>query len=122
MNKRERKSIKINEVHYEILKDYSESKGISMSESIAEMQRDIDFLKSQSLITISENAKMFCDQVDALAECGRLPEWFVNAIKVTIRPIILQAMLNNINIDFEALRASWRIPANIRLILSFDKE
>ncbi len=117
MRKQERKSIKINEKHYEILKDYSESKGISMSESIAEMQRDIDLLKSQSLTTISENAKMFCDQVDSLAECGRLPSWLVDAIKVTIRPIVLQGMVNKKDIDFAGLRTSWNIPEGMRLRL-----
>jgi hypothetical protein len=122
MSKQPRKIVNLNEPQYEILAEYAESKGITLGEAVQEMQKDIDFLKSQTLTTISENAKMFCDQVDALAECGRLPSWLVDAIKITIRPIVLQGMVNKKDIDFAGLRASWKIPEGMRLITCFDKE
>ncbi len=120
--KGQRKDVKLTLEQYEILADYAAAKGISLGEAIQDMQKDIDFLKSQTLTTISENAKMFCDQVDSLAECGRLPFWLVDAIKTTIRPIVLQGMVNKRDIDFEGLKASWNIPEGMRLITCFDKE
>lgn len=122
MSKQNRKTIKINEEHYEILKDYSESKGISMSESIAEMKRDIDILKAHELNTISENAIQLCDNFEAMTTTARLPKWLKDAIRITVRPIILQGMISNREIDFSGLRASWNVPAGMRLITCFDKE
>jgi hypothetical protein len=122
MNKLTRKQVNLSEQQYEILADYASSKGISLGEAVQEMSRDIDCLKSRELNSISENAKMFCDQVDNLAECGRLPSWLVDAIHVTIRPIIMQAMINKKEIDFAGLRASWKVPESMRLITCFDME
>ena len=118
--KENRKDVKMTVEQYETLKDYAESKGIKLGDAITEMQKDIDLFKDQSLTTVSDNAKMFCDQVDSLAECGRLPSWLVDAIKVTIRPIVLQGMINKKDIDFEALRQSWKIPENIKYIPEYE--
>ncbi len=122
MAKSERKDVKMTVQQYEILADYAAGKGISMGEAITDMQKDIDIMKAESLTTLSENAKMFCDQVDALAEVGRLPKWLVEAIQITIRPIIMQAMINKKDIDFAALRSAWNIPAGVRLVFPGLKE
>lgn len=117
-----RKPVKLKEEQYEILKEHSEAKNITLGEAIQEMQKDIDLLKAHELNTISENAMMFCDQVEALADCGRLPPWLKDAIKATIRPIILRGMVSNQSIDFEGLRSVWQVPAGMRLVTCFDKE
>jgi hypothetical protein len=122
MAKEERKDVKMNMQQYEILKDFAESRGITLGEAIQEMQKDIDLLKAHELNTISENALMFCDQVEALADCGRLPSWLKDAIKATIRPIVLRGMVGNQPIDFEGLRSVWTVPSGMRLITCFDKD
>ncbi len=122
MTKQTRKIVNLNEQQYEILADHAESKGITLGEAIQEMQRDIDLLKGRELLTISENATMFCDQVDSLAECGRLPQWLISAIKVTIRPIVLKGMIGNQPIDFEGLRSVWNVPTGVRYIPVYEKE
>lgn len=122
MNKQNRKSIKANAKQYEILRDYADSKGISMGEALEEMQKDIELLKAHELNTVSENAKMFCDQVEALAECGRLPLWLSDAIKATIRPVILKGMVGNQPIDFEGLRSVWKIPQGMKFIPQYERE
>ena len=119
--KENRKDVKMTVEQYSILADYAESKGISMGQAIEEMDSDIYSLKAQSLTTLSENAKMFCDQVDALAEVGRLPGWLVDAIHITIRPIVMQAMINKKDIDFGALKSSWKVPDGMKLITCFEE-
>jgi hypothetical protein len=60
-----------------------------------------------------------------LAECGHLPSWLVDAIKVIIRPIILQGMVSNKEIDLVGLRASFlEDPGSdaVIIITCFDKE
>lgn len=122
MRKTDRKGVKLTTEQYEILKDYSESKGITMGESILEMSRDIQDLKENELLTISENTLLLCDNFDALTEKAKIPQWLKDAIKTTIRPIVLQGMINKRDIDFAGLRASWNVPEGIRLITCFDKE
>ena len=121
MSKPIRKQVNLNEEQYVILADYASDKGISLGEAIEEMDSDIYSLKAQSLTTLSENAKMFCDQVDALAEVGRLPSWLVDAIHITIRPIVMQGMINKKNIDFEGLKAAWKVPDGMKLITCFEE-
>ena len=120
--KENRKDVKMTVEQYSILADYASDKGISMGEAIEEMNSDIYSLKAQSLTTLAENAKMFCDQVDALAEAGRLPSWLVDAIHITIRPIVMQGMINKKNIDFEGLKAAWKIPDGMKLITCFEDQ
>jgi hypothetical protein len=45
-----------------------------------------------------------------------------DAIKTTIRPIVLQGMINKRDIDFAGLRVAWEIPEGMRLITCFDKD
>ncbi|KAB2946437.1 hypothetical protein [Candidatus Methanoperedens sp. BLZ2] len=77
-------------------------------------------MKAHELNTVSDNAKMFCDQVDSLAGSGRLPSWLVGAIKITIKPIILKGMVEK-EINFEAIRGAWKIPANMRYIPQYER-
>jgi hypothetical protein len=60
---------------------------------------------------------MFCDLVDSMAEVSRLPEWLVHAIKITIRPVIMQGMLNNKDVDLASLKEAWKIPAGMKLVM-----
>lgn len=122
MVKEERKDVKMSMKGYEVLKDYSESRGITLGEAVQHMKDDIDLLKSHELISISDNALMFCDQVEALADCARLPSWLSDAIKATMRPIILKGMVNNQPIDFDSLRSVWEIPAQTRLVTKIFQE
>jgi len=115
MTKQIRKHVNMNELQYEILADYAESKGITLGESIQEMQHDIDLLKANELNTISENAIKLCDEIEALADCARIPPWLKDAIKATIRPVILKGMVGNSSIDFEGLRSVWNVPSGMRL-------
>ncbi len=62
------------------------------------------------------------DERDALTEAAKIPQWLKDAITITMRPIILQAMLNKKDTDFAGLRATWKIPEGMRLIACFDKE
>ncbi len=123
MGKKARKIVNLNEPQYEILVDYAESKGITLGEAIQEMQKDINFLKSQTLTSISDNAILLCDSFDALTEAAKIPQWLKDAIITTMRPIILQGMLNGKDIDLSKFKESWEIPQGMRLIIpGFDKE
>ncbi len=122
MRRNNRKSVNLNETQYEILTEYATGKGISNGEAIIEMARDVQILKSHELLTISENAIHLCDNFDALTQSAKLPQWLKDAIAITIRPIIMQAILNKKDIDFAGLRDSWKVPAGMRLITCFDKE
>jgi hypothetical protein len=46
----------------------------------------------------------------------------VDAIKVTVRPIVLQGMVNKKEINFAGLRACWKVPAGMKLITCFDMD
>ena len=48
-----------------------------------------------------------CDNFDALTEKAKIPKWLKDALKTTIRPIVLQGMINKRDIDFAGLRAAW---------------
>lgn len=122
MRRNNRKSVNLNETQYEILTEYASAKGITNGEAIIEMARDIQVLKSNELLTISENAIKLCDEIEALADCARLPSWLRDAIKATIRPIILKGMVGNQPIDFEGMRSVWTVPSGMRLITCFDKD
>jgi hypothetical protein len=63
-----------------------------------------------------------CDNFDALTEKAKIPKWLKDALKTTIRPIVLQGMINKRDIDFAGLRAAWEIPEGMRLITCFDKD
>lgn len=122
MRRNNRKSVNLNETQYEILTEYATGKGISNGEAIIEMARDIQVLKSHELLTLSENAIHLCDNFDAITEAAKIPQWLKNAITNTIRPIIMQAMINNREIDLTELRKTWKVPQGMKLMTCFDKE
>lgn len=105
-----RKSIKVNERQYEILSDYAESKGINLGEAIQEMSRDIDSLKANELLTISENAIKLCDEFEALTDCSKLPETIKLSIKTVLRPLIIQGLVYHQDINFDAILDVCRVP------------
>lgn|SRR4030066_2413733 len=117
MSIKSRKHVNMTEEQYEILKDYSEGKGISLGESIAEMHRDIEAMKADSLITTLDKTLQFCDQLEAMATVSRLPEWMQANIK-TLRPLILRGMLKGEAIDINAIRESWERPQGTYLIMT----
>ena len=117
MSKQARKSMNLNEAQYEILADYADSKGLSMGEAIEEMNRDLEVMKSNELITTLDKTLQFCDQLEAMATVSRLPEWMQANIK-TLRPLILRGMLKHEDIDINAIRESWERPQGTYLIMN----
>ncbi len=118
MKRENRKSIKVNEESYEKLIEYAESKGITLGESVAELTKDIQMLKDREMDIVSQNAIALCDTFEAVTNAAKLPQWVKDAIIMTLRPVILQAILNNRPIDLEAMRSAWQIPEGMHLKLS----
>ncbi len=74
----------------------------------AEISKDIRALKEREFCTIWSNAILLCNMMEAITATSKLPDWMKEAIRMTIRPVILQGILNDRHIDFEDLKSAWQ--------------
>ncbi len=117
MGRTNRKYVNLKEDQYTILSDYASSKGITMGEAIQEMTKDIQALKDREFDTIFQNAINLCDMFEAMTSVSKLPEWMREAIRMTVRPIILQGILLDKDINLSQFREVWNKPPNMKLIV-----